>query len=640
MMTKYLLAVIVFTTAPYFVSSVAYADNKVEMSLALSQSFEKKLYEDPYWLALLHYKSKLFGRDGVISDVHTSRFFLSPTGRTNPKSELKATITAIFAKQSMDDLDAHGQCRFVARFNWLKSRLDWQSNALPDVECPGFNKWSLDGQVESISFVFASGYLDNPASYFGHPLLVFNRNSSESHDKLLDTSLNYGAITPGTDNALVYAAKGLFGGYEAGFSNFQFYYHNHNYGENELRDLWNYQLDLNEEKVNQIVSHTWELLGNKFSYFFLHDNCAYRMSELLEMVVEEPLLPRNVPYAIPYTVYDRLSSITKDDGNPLVKKVTRIPSRQSRLYDKYFSLEDHQRSIVKSIAKKDYGFDSESYQALSPLKKTEVIETLFDYNSLRTSKDGVSTVYSDDKRRLLLERLKLPAREISPLIMSGDIKPPHEGQRPVLTRLSAIYNSDFGSGLEIRLRPAYYDLIAPETGRLPNSSLSVFDLKLSAFEDRVILRKLDFLSIETLNIARTDLPGDGGLAWRFRFGFESQDLSCVGCSVFSIDGGAGLAHELTPSLITYGMLEGRLQTQQEGLGSIAATPRVGVLGTIGKQWKTLLSIGFRTYLDGQRSEEPMIKIENRFGNNRTWDIRASFEEHVAREFNLSFSYYW
>jgi hypothetical protein len=606
----------------------------------LDQAKDLKLFDDPYWLQLGHYKPKSFGRDGMVSGVQTDSFFLSKVGNTSPEAEMVATIRAFFAEPNNEDLDAHAQCRFVARFKWLKTRLTWSKNSLPQVECAGFNKWSFGGGVDSISFIFASGYLDNPVSFFGHPLLKFNRKGEDQVNELFDTSLNYGAITPGTDNAIVYALKGLFGGYEAGFTHSDFFYHHHNYGENELRDLWVYDLDLNDQQVDQIVSHTWELLGNKFPYYFLHDNCAYRMSELLGLVISEPLLPTGVPYAIPYTVYDRLSSITKEDGKPLVKNVTRVPSRQSRLYDKYSSLDDVQQSLVKSITTKAQSFENPSYRSLPVSEKIDIVDTLLDHNSFRISNDGVTEQHSSDKRMLLLERLELPPATGSRHLSISDVRPPHEGQRPVMTRVSAIHNSKLGSGVEIRLRPAYYDLISPEVGRLTNSSLSVFDLKLAAFESQVILRQIDIINIETLNVARTDLPGDGRLAWSLRLGLESQDLSCSDCSVFRVQGGPGFAHQITPSLIAYAMLDGRLQTPRKGLGSVAAIPRIGLLGSIIDEWKIQLSAGLRTYIDGTRSEEPVIRIEQRFGNDRTWDVRVSYQELVARQFEASFSYYW
>lgn len=42
---------------------------------------------------------------------------------------------------------------------------------------------------------------------------------------------------PDDENPVFYVFKGVFGGYEGGFSNTEYYHHNHNYGETELRDL-------------------------------------------------------------------------------------------------------------------------------------------------------------------------------------------------------------------------------------------------------------------------------------------------------------------------------------------------------------------------------------------------------------------
>ena len=52
------------------------------------------LASDPHWLALGHYEKNTFG-EGVESLATGSRFFLSPTGRTDPDAELAATIAAL-----------------------------------------------------------------------------------------------------------------------------------------------------------------------------------------------------------------------------------------------------------------------------------------------------------------------------------------------------------------------------------------------------------------------------------------------------------------------------------------------------------------------------------------------------------------
>ncbi|MFT6906940.1 MAG: hypothetical protein ACJAS1_003613, partial [Oleiphilaceae bacterium] len=106
MMTKFFSLFIFFSSVYFIGSSASNASDNVEMDYFLGQAIQKKLHKDPYWSALLHYKSRTFGRDGVLSDVHTDQFFLSETGKTNPASELKATIHAIFAMQDMENPDS------------------------------------------------------------------------------------------------------------------------------------------------------------------------------------------------------------------------------------------------------------------------------------------------------------------------------------------------------------------------------------------------------------------------------------------------------------------------------------------------------------------------------------------------------
>jgi len=55
-----------------------------------------KLHEDPYWHILLHYKPGVSGYESLVDDP---RYFLAPDGKTNPETELDATIRAFFEPQ-------------------------------------------------------------------------------------------------------------------------------------------------------------------------------------------------------------------------------------------------------------------------------------------------------------------------------------------------------------------------------------------------------------------------------------------------------------------------------------------------------------------------------------------------------------
>ena len=63
------------------------------------------------WLAVGHYQSDLFGYE---STIDTPNFFLSKNGKSNPKTELDATI-ALF-----EGSDNQKKCLFPSRYMLLK----------------------------------------------------------------------------------------------------------------------------------------------------------------------------------------------------------------------------------------------------------------------------------------------------------------------------------------------------------------------------------------------------------------------------------------------------------------------------------------------------------------------------------------
>ena len=109
-------------------------------------AIEKNLHEARYWEVLLHYKPRRFGI-GIESLVDDREFFLSPKGKTDPKAELLATIEGFFSKDTASD--AHPQCSFVARYNWLKKELpiDTKKLDLEKIEIPKL----IEEQAENLA---------------------------------------------------------------------------------------------------------------------------------------------------------------------------------------------------------------------------------------------------------------------------------------------------------------------------------------------------------------------------------------------------------------------------------------------------------------------------------------------------------
>jgi hypothetical protein len=617
---------------------VARADTPADVAALVRQAHARQLARHPYWLGLLHYRGKMPGE--VASDIISSDFFLAPAGATDPAAELTATVAAMFEPPGPNP-DDHPQCRFVARFKWLQESLDWGSLKPPPLECPRYRAYSANGQIESLSLVYASGYLSNPASFYGHILLKFNTSRAVVASELLDQSLNYGATVPSAENPVIYTLKGLFGGYESTLSHQQFFKFNHLYVENDLRDLWEYELSLTADEVEQLVAHSWEILGKRHVYYFLKENCAYRMARLLELVIGQPLLPDR-PWSLPGTVFERIATL-KRNGVPVVRAVRRIPSRQNRFRDGFAALSDEQQFLAREIVGHALDLERPAYRLLPDAAKVGVVDTLLDYYEYRIAIDRSDAAMAQAKHKLLIERTALPARLASAgtdHANSSDAAPPHEGPLPFMLRSGAVHNSRFGSGIKLRVRPANYDSLALDAGRIPNSTLTMFDLEVVHLDQRWSLRSFDLVKVENLNMAKTLLPADGGWAWKFRAGLESQNLDCRGCTVAKLEGGIGSALALARQVVGFVMLDLSAQTVHANSGSLAAVPRIGLIASPASGWKTQLEIGRQSYLNGGRFGHRVIRWENRFGGNRRWDLRVAYEENVAREVFGGVSLYW
>ena len=198
-----------------FLSSFhAYSDNSAQYNL--SEYVDAiKLYDEVTWLKLLHYKKNAVSQ--YQSEIVMSSFFLSGIGKTSPRDELLASVNAFLQPNNLkNSLDQHAQCRFPARYKWVVSQLEKLNLDFPKVSCPKYKQWIKESQVESISLIYASGFFENPASFYGHLLVKLNNNMNQ--ESLLATSVNYGAEVPSEENIVSYITKGIFGGYEARFS--------------------------------------------------------------------------------------------------------------------------------------------------------------------------------------------------------------------------------------------------------------------------------------------------------------------------------------------------------------------------------------------------------------------------------------
>lgn len=599
---------------------------------------------DETWLRLLHYQGGVLG--GAKSAIHSPEFFLAPQGNTDAAAELSATVRALHEPVVQGREDDHAACRFPARRQWLETRIPGLRNelqsVLKNVNCPAFVEWGDPGDIDSISLMFANGYLGNPASYYGHLFLKFNsKKSGQSY--LLDKTENFGALDVKGDNPAQYIVKALVGGYDGGFSQIDFFYHDATYTENEFRDLWEYRLDLRPEEVRFLLGHAWEIHRKRYTYYFFHDNCAFRVAEVLELLKDVKAVPTSAPWIIPQEVVQVVAGQSRN-GKPLVKERRLHPSRQSRLYQGFKALNSEQQALVQSIAMQKITLNDPSVKSQNEADQARMVDTLLDYYQfISGSTDAAGEKKLPDAYFTMLSaRFGLPPAVMAPKLAAADEKDaPDVGHSAGWVQIGLGNQEGAGAVQTIRIRPAYYDDLDSDAAQAPWSGLSMGDLTLERQSEAVQVKKLDFVAINSNRPSVTGLPGDGGTGWTARMGMEKQSLACTECLVLRLQGEYRkvMSLPIPNSMLAVGV-GGGVQSNRNHEGMALSSVSL----KLSKRFQNGSHLNFsqetKVPLDRSENSRHISTFEWRTPVSRALDWRLLWEHDGVARTTLGFGAYW
>ena len=149
---------------------VVFANDSAYLNELVEQAREKNLAQRAEWLNLLHYKPYVY-RTGMRSLADDPAFFNALDGKTDAAAELEATLAVFFSTAEETDKAQNPQCRFIARYHWLKEELHFDPARMREHPCKRFDQWHAALDPHQITLVFPAAYLNNPASMYGHTLL-------------------------------------------------------------------------------------------------------------------------------------------------------------------------------------------------------------------------------------------------------------------------------------------------------------------------------------------------------------------------------------------------------------------------------------------------------------------------------------
>jgi hypothetical protein len=496
------------------------------------QAQQMKLAKDPAWHDLLHYKQTFLG--GIYSQMDDDNFFLSSRGKHDAGAELIATIESFFSSKTMQ----HPQCLFPARLHWLNRQLNFSAQ-LPAVVCDKLNSWQQKVAAHSVTLLFPSMYLHNPGSMFGH---TFLRLDKKDNTELLNFTLSYAAAHDASDSIFSYVYKGISGGYTGVFSVQPYYETVQIYNDIEQRDIWEYSLNLNQDEIDQLIRHIWEVSDLKFDYYFFRENCSYRLLSLLDVARPGLNITRDhhYLYAIPVDTVrsSRLAGLI--DGEKY------RPAQNARIEQMFAQMNAASRRKALNIL--NGGNIDLELKNFSPTEQAKIFETGYEISQLNTQQHALA-------EELLSARSRIDINENENLFLYNSYRP-DKGHNSARWHLA--YGQDSGDHYtEIGLRPAFHDLLDREQGFVKGAAITALDTRVRWHESaqRLQLERLSFFSMTSLSPIK---PWGSPLSGRLDLLVERQAINAqLDAKVFNIDAALGYSFEWRNSLF-YGLADSQL----------------------------------------------------------------------------------
>ena len=497
----------------------------------------QQLANDPFWISLGHYEARTLG--GWRSYVSDDKFFIAPDGAQHPDAELRATVEALYSPLSLGD--KHPQCVYPARTRWLKAQLNLTD--LPPAPCAEFTQWFKDVAPHSTVMIFPAAYLNSPSSMFGHTLLRIDQADVQSNKTaLLSYAINFGAYIEGSDNSILYAWKGLAGGYPGLFALVPYQEKLSEYRSLENRDLWEYRLNLTPEETQRMVEHVWELKQIQFDYFFFDENCSYRLLELLQ--VARPGLQLTTQFPLTAIPTDTVKAV-KEAG--LVESIEYRPSRERELLDRAKALDPEEQQWVLQVSADQKQLQNPDFKALPGARQALIIDAAYRLERYRAN--GLER--DTDRSQRSFELLRAINQNPAPQLDVEKPELPENGHQSRTWQVGVGSRDDKAFG-EYGLRMAYHDLNDNAPGFPLGAQIEILQLKLRQYEgNHWQIQQLDLANIRSLT-PRNDLLKPW--SWQVGGGLE-RVLGKHGDEtlVSHVNGGAGVTWQLADEVLGFAL---------------------------------------------------------------------------------------
>ena len=571
------------------------------------------------WRALLH-----FPKNASTSLIDDPAFFLASQGKHNPTAELTATVQAFKQTPELAG-DESPQCRFIGRYKWLERNAPDVAKDFVPQECPKWKNLLARVKPHSVTLVFPEGYLNSPASMFGHTMLRIDQVEPQP---LRSFAINYAAETD-EQNGIIYTFNGLSGRYKGFFSLMPYPEKLQEYQFGEQRDIWEYKLKLNADETEAMLEHIWELQNISTAYYFFDRNCSYQLLSLIEAVRPELDLLNGWGLSVM-----PIDTIRRLKDSELVGQSNLRPSQATQINQKLKLLSDEEAGIIKDLGNPDIDIHGISLP-VDMIQRTLVLEAATDYVQWQKSRKSITLEqYRVRFLYLLSQRSQIKTVKTGAATPdSFDVKDPLQGHGSSKFALSYIQqgsNQDFG----FVYRPAFHDVRDRGIGYRNGAGISFLEVngRWDSKKDQLKIDSFDLLKIESLVHRNTLLKP---YSWRINVGAKRADsLNMISPLQAFVSGGAGLSYRLKQGQwIVFGTAEALISEDKTNSKTFAD------LGwRVGAQWRPNDQIGITFTAHDWFNIRPNTNNDNLMQMDFAYYITKDQSIHYQRKESLASNY--
>ncbi|WP_375056838.1 DUF4105 domain-containing protein [Zobellella sp. DQSA1] len=482
-------------------------------------SFSGLAYQEQVQLSsLFHFQE---GRPRI-----TDQSFILSGKEASIEQEFRLNIAAYIDKEGRQEY----LCHFPARSLWFSRYLRQPS---PTFEhCEGLQTYLDSVPADEVSLVYASENIVSPSSFMGHSFLKMK----DAEDKLAH-AVSYFTEVDGFNLPKI-MFESLVTGKEGYFIISPYEEARRYYKDIEGRNVYEYDLALNEFDKEFIRLHMWELKDKNIDYYFHTNNCATLTLDILSLA--EPSLNKHSKEWL--SPLDIIKYVSEAD---MVKSIQVSPSVgwRVRAFGDSFSYQEKQNVFIALAGKKQDSRISSFFQgAEEQYLFHEYQKALNDWLYFDGAIDYRQ--YEHNRMRLELEREIVGDYMMDLSTYKNPLNRSADAQIIFGSRLQKE-----GSHLLISWLPASHMVTDDNRNALSESSLEVMKFTAGIKGNDIYLDEMTLYGIESY------IPYDeivGGVSGRFKLGWERGGYESYQRNRrFRVSAALGAALDIGSSVLPY-----------------------------------------------------------------------------------------